>query len=192
MDTHDHTQILALLPLGALIAFRLYRRFRSHVGPQKVQPRRMTLRVAFLGVVSALLLFSPIGNYARLEMLVAIALGAGLAWYGLRLTSFQHRGADRYYIPNIYIGLALTTLFVLRLVYRVVTVYPQMQQMEQGGVAMARLGPFALPVMHTPQSALTLASFALVLGYYAVYYWGVIVLSRNAGADLQPLTDKVS
>lgn len=191
MDTHDYTQALALLPLAALIAFRLYRRFRSHVGPQKVQPRRMTLRVVFLGVVTALLLLSPIGNNARLEMLAAVGLGAGLAWYGLRLTSFQHRGVDRYYIPNIYIGLALTTLFVLRLAYRIVTVYPQMQRMEQGGAGMAQFGPFAVPVMHTPQSALTLASFALVLGYYAVYYWGVILRSRNAPPVMSPMPDKI-
>lgn len=177
-------QGLILLPFAALIVYRLYRRYRSHIGPQKVQPRRMTLRIVILGLAAALLLLSPVGNDARLEMLAAMALGSGLAWYALRLTRFQRRDTERYYIPNLYIGLAVTSLLVLRVVYRIVTVYPQMQQ---AGAASPGALPFA--ARYTP---LTLATFGLVLGYYAVYYWGVIVLSRNAVAASPPLPDKLT
>jgi hypothetical protein len=182
MDPHA-PQGLILLPIAALIIYRLYRRYRSHLGPQKVQPRRMTLRIVILGLAAALLLASPVGNNARLEMLAAIALGTGLAWYSLRLTTFQRRDTERYYIPNLYMGLAVTALFVLRLVYRFATVLPQMQQ---AGATPSGAFPFAAG--YTP---LTLATFGLVLGYYAVYYWGVIVLSRNAVATLQ-LPDKAN
>jgi hypothetical protein len=197
MDPHP-PQGLILLPLAALIIYRLYRRFRSHIGPQKVQPRRMTLRVVILTVAAvALLVLQPAGAHARLEMLAAIALGTGLAWYSLHLTSFQYRDAERYYTPNLYIGLAVTTLFVLRLVYRIATVYPLMQQAgasAAGGAPMPSF-PGALgggPFSGTPQSALTLATFGLVLGYYAVYYVGVIVRSRSGGTPLPPLADKVN
>ena len=192
---HQATQALVLLPLAVLIVFRLYRRYRSHIGPQKVQPRRMTLRVVILGAVTAGLLFSPVGNNARLEMLAAIVLSGGLAWYSLHLTTFQRRGAERYYIPNLYIGLAVTALFILRIVYRVFTVYAEVQQggaAASGNAQLVSIGPFAFPVMHTQQSALTLASFGLVLGYYAVYYIGVILRSRNAPPVLSVMPDKVS
>jgi hypothetical protein len=182
MDPHA-PQGLILLPIAALIIYRLYRRYRSHIGPQKVQPRRMTVRIVILGLAAALLLASPVGNNARLEMLAAILLGTGLAWYSLRLTTFQRSDTERYYIPNLYMGLAVTALFVLRLVYRFATVIPQMQQ-----AGAAPPPAFPLAAGYTP---LTLATFGLVLGYYAVYYWGVIVLSRNAVAT-QQLPDKLN
>jgi hypothetical protein len=180
-----------MLPIAALVIYRLYRRSRSQIGPQPVQPRRMTLRVVIFGVVAALLLASPIGDTARLEMLAAILLGAGLAWYSLHLTSFQRRGEERYYTPNLYIGLAVTALFVLRIGYRFVTVYLQMQQGGAAAAGSAPPGQLPFPLAHSPQSALTLASFGLVLGYYAVYYTGVIVRSRNAPPVLTPMPDKV-
>lgn len=189
MDPHA-PQGLILLPFAALIIWRLYRRFRSHIGPQKVQPRRMTLRIVILGLAAALLLLSPVGNNARLEMLAAIALGTGLAWYALRLTTFQRKDTERYYIPNLYIGLAVTSLLVLRLAYRIATVYPQLQQ--AGAAAGSPFGPSPFAAGHTPQSALTLATFGLVLGYYAMYYWGVIVRSRGAGAAMPPQVDRTN
>jgi hypothetical protein len=190
MDPHA-PQGLIMLPIAALIIYRLYRRSRSHIGPQKVQPRRMTLRVVIFAVVAALLLASPIGDSARLGMLAAILLGAGLAWYSLHLTSFQRRDGERYYTPNIYIGLAVTALFVLRIGYRFVTAYLQMQQGGLGAAGSAAPGQLPFPLVHNSQSALTLASFGLVLGYYAVYYIGVIVRSRNAAVVMTPMPDKV-
>ncbi|MDR3417666.1 MAG: hypothetical protein P4L83_15925 [Nevskia sp.] len=39
---------LLVFLFAALLLYRLYRRYRSHIGPQRVQPRRMSLRVALM------------------------------------------------------------------------------------------------------------------------------------------------
>ena len=47
---------LVLAAFVILIAWRLYRRYRSHIGPQKVRPLRMSLRVGLFSVFAVLIL----------------------------------------------------------------------------------------------------------------------------------------
>jgi hypothetical protein len=168
---------LAFAALVLLIGWRLYRRYRSHIGPQKVRPLRMSLRVGILSTVAVLLLFSPIGMLGREVVGVAIAFGAMLGWISLSQTHFETREGRRWYTPNIYIGMAVTAVLAARVVYRLVTLYPQIQAgtFGHGG------SPF-----NGQQSIPTLAVFGLVIGYYAVYYGGVLWRSRQLVEEAPP------
>jgi hypothetical protein len=167
-----------MLGIAALLMFSLYRRYRSHVGPQLVKPRRMVLRVVLFGVFGLVFAASPMSLQARLVMVAGLAAGAALGWLSLRHTRFETRAARHYYIPNIYIGMAVSALFVLRIVWRMAVIYPQIQQQQQAGGPLA-----ALASQKTPA---TMALLGLVIGYYALYYIGVLIHSNRAVAAAQP------
>lgn len=154
-----------------LIGWRLYRRYKSHVGPQKVRPLRMSFRVGLFSLFAVLLLASPIGLLGREITGVAMAFGAMLGWISLSQTHFETREGRRWYTPNIYIGMAVTAVLAARVVYRLVTIYPQIQA---GSFGHGGGSPF-----NGQQSIPTLAVFGLVIGYYAVYYGGVLWRSRQ-------------
>lgn len=174
---------LALLPFAALILYSLYRRYRRHVGPQEVTPLRMGLRVLLLGGVAVFILVLPRSTQLHLGLIGGIVAGAALGLFSLRHTRFESRGAKHYYIPNIYIGLAVSAMFALRLLYRFAVLYPQMQQ-GGSGFTMPNPGD-PLAAMGGSKSLLTLAMLGVVIGYYTSYYAGVLVLSRKAIA-VQP------
>jgi cytochrome b561 len=75
----------------------------------------------------------------------------------------------RFYTPHTYIGVAVSALFVGRLLYRFLTVYDG-----------------ALPSNGFPGSyqgnPFTLAVFGVVVGYYVFYYLGVLQRTRLASA----------
>lgn len=171
---------LALLPIIALVLFSLYRRYRSHVGPQLVTPRRMMLRVVLFGVAAVFILAAPMSLQLRLEMAAGMAAGAALGLLSLHHTRFETREAKHYYIPNIYIGLAVSALFMVRIAYRFMVLYPQMQQ--AGGVAAMAGAGGPLAAFGGSKSALTLILLGVVIGYYTLYYAGVMMLSRRAVA----------
>lgn len=159
----------ALAPAGFAILFVLMmaRRFRRLFGRQPVQPTRMKLRIGILLVVGALLLvrglIAPVTGLAT-----AAGLGAGiaLALLGLRLTVFESTPQGRWYTPHGGIGLAISALLVGRLAYRFWQIAPAMQQAHQAGD-----DPFAA----FQRSPLTLAIFALLIGYYVTYFVGVLM-----------------
>ena len=51
--------------------------------------------------------------------ILGILIGASLAYYGFRKTTFEKRQEDWYFRPNIWIGSAVTLLFFMRLIYRI-------------------------------------------------------------------------
>jgi hypothetical protein len=167
-----------ILPFAALILFSLYRRYRSHVGPQRIKPRRMLLRPVLLGALGVYILATSTGPQAWLAMAAGLAAGAGLALLSLRHTRFETREARHYYIPNIYIGLAVSALFVLRIVWRLLVIYPQIESGSSSPLA----------ALSAAKSLPTLALLGLVIGYYVLYYIGVLMLSRRAVAALSAAT----
>src|ERR1700757_2767194 len=118
---------LPFAALALLIGWRLSRRYKSHIGPQKVRPLRMSLRVGLFTLFAVLILTSPIGLLGREIVGLAIGFGAMLGWISLSQTHFETREGRRWYTPNIYIGMAVTAVLAARVVYRLVTLYPQIQ-----------------------------------------------------------------
>ncbi|MBV8657039.1 MAG: DUF1453 family protein [Burkholderiales bacterium] len=154
--------VLAFVPL---ICWRLYARIRKMVGRQKSSPKRQWLAAILWPVLLILLAGAA---QAHPDALLALLGGAGvgivLGIVGHRLTQFDQTDDGLFYTPNAHLGIALSMLLVARVLYRVVTTgLPQ----QAGPVAMA-------------PSAITLAIFGTLAGYYATYALGLIAWRRRA------------
>ncbi|MGK5025133.1 hypothetical protein [Janthinobacterium sp. RB2R34] len=157
------TTTLALLCLAPLLVWRIYSRLKKLVARQKSQLWRHRL-VAF--GVPALIVF--LATTTKFEILPLSSLGAGVlagGWLGvlgIRLTRFEQVGKDYYFTQHRYLGLAVTMLFIARLLYRGMEIYLN-----------TRLD---VPVPPPPfgQSPLTMAAYGMVTGYYAAYAWGLL------------------
>ena len=107
-----------------------------------------------------------------------MALGAALALWGASRTRFETENGRRYYIPHTYTGIAVTLLFVGRLIYRFAQ--SSAAPAAAGGTATAA-GPQA-----AMQSPLTVGIFFVLIGYYVCYYSWVLWKSRHiTAADLE-------
>ena len=84
-----------LAAIAALFAFAVYRRFRRLFARQALQPTRLKVRVVVLAIVAALFAFSGLHspNFGA-ALLGGVALGAVLAWFGVRLTRFEVTPAE--------------------------------------------------------------------------------------------------
>lgn len=162
---------LAMAGFAALFVFLMYRRFRRLFGRQPVQPARLKFRVVFLLVVGALLMLRG-GFGAQSGLAVAVGLGGGIALglLGLRLTTFETTPQGRFYTPHGGIGLLLSALLLGRLAYRLVVVWPLMHGAHVAGED---------PMASFQRSPLTLAIFALLIGYYVTYYIGILLRAAN-------------
>jgi hypothetical protein len=144
----------ALLPyaMTAGIGLMYYRRIRRQFGRQPWQPRRTLARMALLALVIAMLvaagIFVPGAGWA-----VASGLGIGvlLGLYGISLTRIDLVDGERSYVPNPWIGGALSLLLIVRLAWRFV----------HGGFMQAQPNAGASP--------LTLGFAAALIGYYLTY-----------------------
>ena len=151
---------------GGLIAWSVYRRVRRNIGRQKLHPRRAVASLAVLSFFSAVIVATSLKNAnLLLGFGGGLVLGALLGFVGLRLTRFETTAEGHFYTPSAHIGVALSLLFIGRLVYRFM-VFRNFSTT-----------PHQMPAI--AQSPLTLFIFGLLAGYYIVFYAGVFVHSRD-------------
>ena len=162
--------LIAPIVIAPLIVWRMYYRMRRNFGRQLIRPKRMWTRVGFLCALSMLVALAGFRD-PRLAEGLALGLlgGAVLGILALRLTRFEIDGANDCYFPNVWIGLALTTLLIGRLLYRFMVIWPEMSNTAGGG------GYASLQ-----RSPLTLAVVGLLFGYYIAYYAGLLLHHRRA------------
>ena len=162
----DVSQIVALLA-AILVVFLIYRRLRRSFGQQLLQPVRMQVRIGLLILVGALLLPIALRSAAFLfAMLGGIAAGVALAIWGGARTRFVEIDKRLYYVPHTYTGIAVSLLFLGRLVYRLIQVYGNAQATH----APAAPAGQAFPPAGMVNSPLTLGLFFALVGYYVCYY----------------------
>jgi hypothetical protein len=121
----------------------------------------------FLGVFTALIALAATRFPSALAALgggLLLALPLGLL--GLRLTRFELSAEEKFYTPNTILGVAVTLLFVGRIVYRMVALF--------GPDRAAGMPPSPF------QNPLTLFIFGLTAGYYITYNVGVFLRGRDA------------
>jgi hypothetical protein len=177
----DFSQIGPFL-LAAFVVFVIYRRFRRNFGRQLLSPGRMTFRIVILAVVGCLLLPTALrsGQYLA-AILVSAALGVGLALWGSKRTRFVKYGERLHYVPHTYTGIAVSLLFLGRLVYRVAETYSDSHARfgaNAHAAAAADPGqPFAAASM--VRSPLTVAIVFVLVGYYVCYYSLVLWKSKH-------------
>jgi hypothetical protein len=167
--------------VAALVMFAVYRRLRRNFGQQLLRPVRMKVRIATLLIIGSLLLFST-GHSLQFvaAALAGAAAGVLLAIWGAARTRYLWIEDQQYYVPHTYTGVAVTALFLGRLVYRLLQVY--------AATHTARIaGDPAAQQMFTPnamvRSPLTLGLFFVLVGYYVCYYSLVLLRAKRNAAE---------
>src|SRR5664279_1923034 len=153
-------QVVPYFLFVGLFAWGIYRRVRRNIGRQPLRPRRITVSIVIFCVVSILFF---IMSLQQLHLMLGIggglALGVMLGFVGLRLTRFETTDEGHFYTPNTHIGVALSVLFIGRILYRFWVLRDSVN-------ATGHPPPF--------QSPLTFFIFGLIAGYYIVYYLSLI------------------
>jgi len=164
-------KLIAPILIAALVIWGIVRRLRRTFGRQPVQPARIWLRIGILTLAGGLIAATSVMRGAQLlEALVAgLAGGAALAYVGLRHTRFEATPEGRFYTPHTYIGLAVTVLFLGRMAYRFL-------DLSNGPNGMFAAGPNAAAAYQ--RSPLTVGIFAVLVGYYVLFYAGVLLRTR--------------
>jgi hypothetical protein len=152
--------------ITAIIVWALYRRVRRSIGRQRVQEKRMWVRIGILMLVAILIAASVARDVDLLGVLAAgIVCGAALAYVGIKYTKFEVTSQGRFYTPHAYIGLVIAALFVGRVLYRFLDTF-------DGAAPPAAAGQSIVAVyQHSP---FLLAAFGAIVGYYVPYYLGVL------------------
>jgi hypothetical protein len=160
-----HSASLTLVALLPLIGWAVYRRVRRMLGRQRLSRVRpwITL-VAFpvlLGLLAMTAFVPPHPQPGRLVWLVgALLAGGGIAVAGLKRTRFEATDEGLFYTPDARIGIAISALIVLRVVYR-----------------MGRLLIVGIDPSEGTEAALnpwTLVPVGIFCGYYMAYAAGLV------------------
>jgi hypothetical protein len=176
------TQYLIMLPL---LAWAVWRRVSRQFGRQPIRRKRMIMRVVVFCVIGAALALS---GFHRIELAEGLAggilIGGALGALGLRLTRFEVDPLKGdCYVPNPWIGALLTVLLLGRLGWRLLVLLPQMQHAPA-----TTAGATGMPPMGYTSSPLTMLVIGLLVGYYIVYFSGLLIHHRRfQQARLQPV-----
>jgi hypothetical protein len=176
---------LRFLPwvFALLIPLALYRRFRRTFGRQPLVRGRLIARVVIFVLIGTALTLGA--RHYALQELGGLAVGTALALWGASRTRFETENGKRYYIPHTYTGIAVSLLFVGRLIYR----------LAQTSGTLAAAGGSAPPAGPTAamQSPLTMGILFVLIGYYVCYYSWVLWKSQHiTAADLEAPPDTAS
>jgi hypothetical protein len=185
----DFSQIGPFL-IAAVVLFAVYRRFRRNFGQQPLRPVRMRIRIIMLLIVGGILLpIVPRSTPFVAAVVVGLALGVALASWGAARTRFLKVDNQLYYVPHTYTGVAVSLLFLGRLVYRLIQVYAGTNVARGVGASTQDYAPAGML-----RSPLTLGLFFVLVGYYVYYYSAVLWKSKRVAPDevSQPTLDPVS
>jgi len=172
----DFSQIGPFL-FAILVVFAVYRRLRRSFGRQLLRPTRLTIRVVLFTVIVFALMPLALRSQQYLGAeIVGAALGIGLGIWGAQRTRFVMVGERLHYVPHTYTGIAVSLLFLGRLVYRIVQVYSVAHPAHGAypAVPSQAMGPASMV-----SSPLTVGVFYVLAGYYLYYYGWVLWKSKH-------------
>ena len=150
----------------AVIAIRMYTRVRRNIGRQPLRPARAIASIVIFAVVTFLLaLYGVLFPRLLIGLGGGLVLGVLLALVGLRLTQIEATPEGHFYTPNRYIGVALSTLLVGRVLYRLFLI--------------STVSDNPAPTPALMQSPLSLLVFGLLAGYYMAYYAGLLIRRKT-------------
>jgi hypothetical protein len=162
---------------AALVVFAVYRRLRRTFGRQPLRPGRMTLRIVILAIIAASFLPLALRSVQFMSAeLVGAALGIALGLWGAQRTRFQMYSERLHYLPHTYTGIAVSLLFLGRLVFRFVQLYSGAPALRGAYDANPAQGFAPATMMRSP---LTVALFFVLVGYYVCYYGLVLWKSKH-------------
>jgi xanthine/uracil permease len=167
---------LIMLPV---LAWIVWRRVSRQFGRQRIRRKAMIFRIVMFAFVGCLLALSGFHKLALLEgLLGGVLIGGVIGVVGLRLTRFEVDPVKGdCYVPNPWIGALLTALLLGRLAWRFLVLLPVMH-----GASSAATAPVAdmygMPAGYT-SSPLTMLVIGLLVGYYIVYFLGLLIHHRR-------------
>jgi len=166
---HPQSSVLIFIAVVALLAWRMYSRIRRVIGRQHLSPRRPWVTVVLFPVLILLLGRSAFASSAATFGLIAgIGIGTALGFYGLQLTKFERTSEGLFYTPNAHIGVALSVVLVVRIVYR---------------LGQTLLGGPPPPPGQLVYGPLTLTMLGTMAGYYVTYAIGLLKWSRRVAGE---------
>ncbi|HEY4340138.1 MAG TPA: hypothetical protein VGM97_09355 [Steroidobacteraceae bacterium] len=153
----------------AIVVLGIYRRVRRNIGRQTLTAGRQYFLMALFTILCLVLTFiRPLQPLAIAYIASGLIVGAAVGWFALRYTEFESTAEGYFYTPHLYIGLAVTALFIGRLLYRVALVY---DRTSNGAVGTPHMGD---------NNPLTLGILFLTAAYYIVYCTGLLRWLRKA------------
>ncbi len=168
-----HALLVAAIAL--LVVWRVLRRVRRLVGRQRVVVRRLMWTAIVFPLLLVAVSIPNVANAGFVEAIVAgVVAGIALALLGLKLTRFEAAPDGRFYVPNTVLGVAISLLFIGRLVYRFGAMY----------LVAGRFDPASFQSFG--RSPLTLALFGVVAAYFATYSIGILMWNRRMSSDAPP------
>jgi hypothetical protein len=168
-------KLVTTILVAALVVWGIARRVRRTFGRQPVQVARIGFRIGVLAIAGVLIVATTRNTQAFEAVTAGIACGAALGYLGLQHTRFEVTPEGRFYTPHTYIGLAVTALFLGRLVYRFV-------YLSYGtGTTVNANQNLAVAYQKNP---VTLGIFGVLVGYYVLFYSGVLVRTRTATSGM--------
>jgi uncharacterized membrane protein len=148
-----------------VVFFTLRRRIRNFGRQPMLRPRRMVVSIAAMVVVgTGVLLAVRHDPNALASSAGGLAIGAGLAVVGLRLTRFESSPEGLFFTPNKYLGAVLIAAVISRLSYRF-------------AVVGARQNSTALAAFQN--NSITLFLITVLIGYTAAYLIGLLRTVRK-------------
>jgi hypothetical protein len=171
--------------IAALVVFAIYRRLRRSFGRQPLSPRRMTVRIVLLSIIACALLPLALRSVQFLTAeLLGAALGVGLGVWGAERTRFVMFRGKLHYVPHTYTGIAVSLLFLGRVVFRLVQAYSTMHAAHAVHASVVNAADsasgFGPPGM--VRSPLTVGLFFVLMGYYVCYYGLILRKSKQLNA----------
>jgi len=178
----SHYSWIVIVAVIALVALVLYRRARRLIGHQRFNQRRIVMRAILLValLVYLVIIYALRGNPIFVTAGLAGGFVAGLivALFSLRFTKMGVDERGVWYVPNLFLGIGLIAVLVGRYVYEYVVIYPQIK--KQVEVASAH-GSNAAHVATLGSQPILHGILFLVLGYYVVYYAGLLLRAHREG-----------
>jgi len=163
--------------IAAAAVLLIYRRFRRNFGRQLLLPTRMRVRIGILTVVGCILLPAAFTSRQMFGAgLAGMAAGIAVGFWGARRTRYQNYAGRLHYIPHTYTGIAVSLLFIGRLVFR----FFSWNAMNHAA-AVDPAQSFAPSMM--VRSPLTFGLFYVLVGYYVCYYTLVLRKSKHLGPE---------
>ena len=170
--------ILPILIMLPLIAWRAYSRVKRNIGRQTLSKRRPWVTMVIFPLLIVLLSFGAYSHHRPAlfaAMAGVIAGGIVLGIYGLRHTKFDATPEGLFYTPNAHIGIALSVLFIGRVIYRMFVLYSMNPYAPQSSSDFAA-------------SPLTLGIFGLLAGYYVTYAIGLVRWRQSVETGAAPVS----
>lgn len=170
----SHSNIAPAL-FVSLVAWRVYLRARRNIGRQHFRQSRQIASIVIFGLLSAGISVFLLRDLPALEGFgMGLAGGLLVGWVSLRLTRYEATEKGHFYIPNPYIGIAVSLLLVGRVVYRFTSLYMTRDVATRS--TQLELNP------------LTVGLFGLMAGYYITHAVGLIA---HFSAEKKAAVDRV-